>query len=353
MSLPNLALPPLPTIRDLLRLYKLRAMRQLSQNFIMDERITDKIVKAAGKIKGGHICEVGPGPGNITRSIIKRSPNSLYLVEKDIRFSPFLEMLKDCAPCEINIINENVLSLNYQEFFPKNEAKGWSDETPNIHLIGNLPFNIATPLIIKWLKAISERSSAWAFGRVQMTLTFQKEVAERIVAPILSSQRCRLSLMAQNWCHVDHKFTIPGKAFVPKPKVDVGVVHFIPLKTPLVDEPFHFVENVCRSLFSFRQKYCCKSLGTLFHQSKREKLTMELLERASIPKETRAFQITHQELDRICQAYKEMLLQDPSLETYNYRRNSRCSYLPIRLISSSPLSAYRASARLSFRRMRT
>ena len=104
------------------------------------------------------------------------------------------------------------------------------------------------------------RSNAWSYGRVPLTLTFQKEVAERIVAPIGDKQRCRLSVMCQHLCHVQYKFTIPGRAFVPKPDVDVGVVHFVPLVTPGIKAPFLAVEKVVRSAFSFRQKHCIRGL---------------------------------------------------------------------------------------------
>uniref|UniRef100_A0A0K8SDC9 rRNA adenine N(6)-methyltransferase n=1 Tax=Lygus hesperus TaxID=30085 RepID=A0A0K8SDC9_LYGHE len=314
-------LPPLPTIKDILRLYNLRALKQLSQNFIMDTRITDKIVKAAGGIRNGYVCEVGPGPGNITRSIINRGPSSVIVVEKDRRFLTPLEMLAEASPCAFKIIVGDVLSLNMESLFPQEEAKVWTDAPPNIHIIGNLPFNVATPLIIRWFKNISERSSAWKMGRVRMTLTFQKEVAERMVAPILTKERCRLSIMAQNWCHIEHKFNIPGKAFVPKPDVDVGVVHFVPLVTPMIDLPFDLVEKVARCLFSYRQKYCIKGISTLFPKSTRDDYARRILAEADLPHDTRPFQITVPEVGRLCWAYKSILDESPSLAKYNFRQH--------------------------------
>ncbi|KAK9502643.1 hypothetical protein O3M35_011375 [Rhynocoris fuscipes] len=320
-------LPPLPSVRDLLKLYQLRALRRLSQNFLLDLRITDRIVNAAGKIKGGYVCEIGPGPGSITRSILNKSPAKLFVLEKDRRFIPTLEMLKDAAPCEMDILIGDVLSFNMETLFPAEESKAWVDVPPNIHLIGNLPFNVATPLIIRWFSNIADRNSAWRYGRVQMTLTFQKEVAERMVAPILTKERCRLSVMAQNWCHVDYKYTIPGKVFLPKPEVDVGVVHFIPLVNPVIDLPFKLVEKVVRCLFSHRQKYCDKSLSYLFPKIIREDYTVKLLKLADINPKDRPLQLELEEIGRICHAYSEIITHQPSLYKYNYRsKNSEVDW---------------------------
>lgn len=261
-----LRLPPLPTIRDLLRLYRLRALKQLSQNFLLDKRITDKIVKAAGDIRGHTVCEVGPGPGSITRSIMWRNPAKVIVVEKDSRFLPALELLKEAAKgrVELDICIDDIRSYNFECGLEGMERKEWTDEPPPLNLIGNLPFNVSTNLMIRWLHSISQKSSAWSFGRTPMTLTFQKEVAERMVAKPMENQRCRLSVMCQMWCDVQHKFTIPGKAFLPKPDVDVGVVHLNPKSEPVTKVPFKIVEKVLRTIFNMRQKSSIKSAGRLF-----------------------------------------------------------------------------------------
>ena len=255
-------LPPLPAVRDLLNLYRLQAAKQLSQNFLLEPKLTSKLVASAGNISDGYVCEVGPGAGSLTRVILSRNVRQLVVVEKDQRFKPPLEMLVDASQQRMTIVWGDVLSHNLATSFPGDAVtRPWEDErTPNVHIIGNLPFNVATPLIIRWLKAISERTNAWVYGRVPLTLTFQKEVAERMVAAIGSSQRCRLSVMCQYLCHVNHKFTIPGRAFVPKPDVDVGVVHFTPLRWPKILAPFTLVEKVVRCAFSMRQKHCKRGL---------------------------------------------------------------------------------------------
>ena len=253
-----LRLPPLPTIRDIVKLYRLQARKQLSQNFLMDEHLTNKIVKQAGKLQNNQVIEVGPGPGSITRSIIKKLPKKLIVVEKDRRFAPTLEMLGEAFASvngSMEIIYDDIVRTNLVPLIPEDEKRNWEDGCPNIVIIGNLPFSVSTHLIIKWLQAISEQSGLWSFGRSRMVLTFQKEVAERLIADVGQKNRCRLSVMAQAWTQPQLRFLIPGTAFVPKPEVDVGIVSFVPLVKPRTHHNFKLFEKITRHVFSFRQKY--------------------------------------------------------------------------------------------------
>ncbi|XP_060548275.1 dimethyladenosine transferase 1, mitochondrial isoform X3 [Pantherophis guttatus] len=211
-------LPVLPTIGEIIKLFKLKATKELSQNFLLDLRLTDKIVKTAGNLKDVYVCEVGPGPGGISRSILNSGVADLLLIEKDSRFIPGLQLLSEAAPGKVRIVNEDILTYTFNEAFPKHLSKNWEDDHPDIHIIGNLPFSVSTPLIIQWLENISNRDGPFSYGRIRMTLTFQKEVAERLTASTTSRQRSRLSIMSQYLCTVNKGFTIPGQAFVPKPE---------------------------------------------------------------------------------------------------------------------------------------
>lgn len=210
----SLRLPPTPTVRDIIKLYRLSAIKQLSQNFLMNEELTDKIVKSIGKVYNSQVLEVGPGPGGITRSILKKHPKKLIVVEKDQRFKPILDLMQNIVStrnADMTLIYNDIMSINTKNVFSNEEKREWNDECPNIFIVGNLPFSISTTLIIKWLHAISKQKEAWSHGRVRMTLTFQKEVAQRLVADVTEKQRCRLSIMAQAWTLPKLQFIIPGK----------------------------------------------------------------------------------------------------------------------------------------------
>lgn len=310
----SLRLPPLPTVRDLVKLYKLRAIKQLSQNFLLDERLTDKIVKSAGKISGDIVLEVGPGPGCITRSILKKFPSRLILVEKDSRFLPTLEILKECVEplgVHVDIYQGDILKFDIEKSIPANDQR--------IHLIGNLPFAISTRLLINWLNDISLQQNAFRRMDTTITLTFQKEVAERICAGIGHEQRCRLSIMSQIWTEPFLKFIISGKAFVPKPEVDVGVVRIVPLKKPKTNLPFLIVEKVIRHIFSMRQKYCRRGYGTLFPEDNRDDIVKELFYLADVDPLLRPFQLSVEECLRMSEVYYKFIEQNPEIANYDYR----------------------------------
>ncbi|XP_006868539.1 PREDICTED: dimethyladenosine transferase 1, mitochondrial [Chrysochloris asiatica] len=318
-------LPPLPTIREIIKLFKLQALKQLSQNFLLDLRLTDKIVRKAGNLNNAYVYEVGPGPGGITRSILNANVAELLVVEKDTRFIPGLQMLCDAAPGKLRIVHGDVLTFKVEKAFPESLRRRWEDEPPNVHIIGNLPFSVSTPLIVKWLGNVSRRDGPFAYGRTQMTLSFQKEVADRLTANTGSKQRSRLSIMAQHLCSVQHVFTIPGKAFIPKPEVDVGVVHFTPLVQPTIQQPFELVEKVVQNVFQFRRKYCYRGLGMLFPEAQRSENTGKLLQLADVDPTLRPCQLALSHFKALCDVYRKMCDEDPSLFAYNFRQELKQS----------------------------
>ncbi|XP_061897861.1 dimethyladenosine transferase 1, mitochondrial isoform X1 [Entelurus aequoreus] len=326
-KLASFRLPPLPTVSELIKLYKLRAEKQLSQNFLLDLRLTDKIVRQAGNLKNAHVCEVGPGPGGLTRSILNAGATDLFVVEKDSRFIPGLTLLSEAAPGRMRIVHGDILTYKMDRRFPKSICKPWEEDPPNLHIIGNLPFNVSTPLIIKWLENMANRTGPFAYGRTQLTLTFQKEVAERLTASTKSKQRSRLSIMAQYLSTVHHRFTIPGKAFVPKPEVDVGVVHFTPLAEPLIQQPFKLVEKVVRNIFQFRRKFCHKGIGMLFPEASRDALTEEMMHKADVTPTLRPTELTIPHIKALADVYAHMCARDPHLIGFEFRDELRLKHL--------------------------
>ncbi|ELW72747.1 Dimethyladenosine transferase 1, mitochondrial [Tupaia chinensis] len=284
-KLSTFRLPPLPTIREIIKLFRLQAVKQLSQNFLLDLRLTDKIVRKAGDLTNAYVYEVGPGPGGITRSILNANVAKLLVVEKDTRFIPGLQMLSDAAPGKLRIVHGDVLTFKIEKAFPANLKRPWEDEPPSVHIIGNLPFSVSTPLIIKWLENISCRNGPFTYGRTQMTLTFQKEVAE----------------------------------------VDVGVVHFTPLRQPKIEQPFKLVEKVVQNTFQFRRKRCYRGLGMLFPEAQRVESTGRLLRLADVDPTLRPSQLSLSHFKSLCDVYRMMCDEDPHLFAYNFREELKQS----------------------------
>lgn len=314
-------LPPMLSIRDVIRIHKLQAIKKLSQNFITDEKLTARIVRAAGHIQDQYVLEVGPGPGSITRSIIRRGPKQLVVVEKDRRFVPTLELLREATQpvMQMDIYRDDILKFPIERAFADCIPNEWNDVVGPVHLIGNLPFSISTRLLINWLKDISLRRGAWSFGRTPMTLTFQKEVAERIVAPIMDSQRCRLSVMSQIWTNPKYRFLIQGSSFVPKPDVDVVVVSFYPLIEPHTTLPFDLVEKVIRHIFSMRQKFVRRGISNLYPPEMRDEMTHRTFIQADVDPESRSYHLSNDECLRLAQIYSDILAEHPEIDAYNYR----------------------------------
>ncbi|KAI7883633.1 S-adenosyl-L-methionine-dependent methyltransferase [Lichtheimia hyalospora FSU 10163] len=256
-------LPRLPSVRELIKLYGLSARSQLGQNFILDKNITDKIVRTAHLSQQTPlVVEVGPGPGLLTRSILDTGVNRIAAIEKDERFLPTLTQLAEASGGRLRIIHGNALEVSSSlhalaPLLPK-------DFSSPLHIMGNLPFNVASPLLIQWLHQSAAHEGLFKLGDVWMTLMFQKEVGERLAAPPSTEHRGRLSVMAQSLCSVNTVYQVPSTVFVPRPKVDAAVVQLKPLQTKLTGETYKTLEHVVRHYFTKRRKtvgHITKHLG--------------------------------------------------------------------------------------------
>lgn len=252
------------SVASLLKALRVRAIKQLSQNFLLDENICDKFIKAAGSLENCHVLEIGPGPGSLTRSILKAKPRSLTLIEKDTRFQPLLEILPEMSSCPIDIRFGDALDTDYTSL---REYMHRKDATPHpIKVIGNLPYGVATPLFFNLLRDLCLRQGLFTSSPVDMTFSFQWEVAERFAAEHGSRRRGRLSIMAQHLCHVDLAFRMPRTVFVPAPEVDSAVLHVRP-REHVAFRDYDVLEALCRLLFAARRKQLRTLLRPVFPEA--------------------------------------------------------------------------------------
>ncbi|MFE0755863.1 16S rRNA (adenine(1518)-N(6)/adenine(1519)-N(6))-dimethyltransferase RsmA [Inquilinus sp. NPDC058860] len=237
------AIAALPPLRDVIARHELAAKKSLGQNFLLDLNVTARIVREAGDLAGAHVVEIGPGPGGLTRALLASAADSVTVVERDRRFRPALEELAAVAGGKLRIVEADALQTDIPALVPAPRA-----------VIANLPYNVATPLLIGWLRRIDEFRS--------LTLMFQKEVADRLVAEPRSSAYGRLSVIAQWRAEVDPLLTLPARAFTPPPKVDSTVVSFRP-RGNRQDVPFEAMETVTAAAFGQRRKMLRASLRGL------------------------------------------------------------------------------------------
>ena len=240
-----LDLDTLPPLRDVIRAHNLRADKKFGQNFLLDGNLTDKIVRQAGDVSGVNIIEIGPGPGGLTRSLLKSDAQSVTAIEFDPRVIPVLEELKETAGERFNFIQNDAMEVDCTEIVSAPRA-----------IVANLPYNVATPLLIGWLEQIYKDSGAYQ----SMTLMLQKEVAQRITAQVGDKHYGRLAVLSQWLCDVKRAFDVPASAFTPPPKVTSSIVHFVPKKLSEDEPTFEAVEKVTAAAFGQRRKMIRSSL---------------------------------------------------------------------------------------------
>jgi 16S rRNA (adenine1518-N6/adenine1519-N6)-dimethyltransferase len=257
----------LPSLKDVIRDNNLLAKKSLGQNFLFDLTITKRMVQAVGCFENLTVVEIGPGPGALTRAIADKLPKSYIAIEKDPRFIPFLQDIQKVT-CPFEVRLDDALKINYQTLY--NEKGG----NP-LSVIANLPYNIATPLLILWLKDLPYLHS--------ITVMLQKEVVQRILAKPNTSAYGRLGVLCQWLCEGYKVIEIPPSAFIPQPKITSAVVHLKPKTSALKDlYLFDAFEKVTHHAFCQRRKMIKSSLKDLFSETELEQLGINPTVRAEV-----------------------------------------------------------------------
>ncbi|WP_426164645.1 16S rRNA (adenine(1518)-N(6)/adenine(1519)-N(6))-dimethyltransferase RsmA [Sandarakinorhabdus sp. DWP1-3-1] len=239
------ALLRLPPLREVIARHGLNAKKSLGQNFLFDGNLLDRIARVPGALEGKTVYEVGPGPGGLTRALL-RAGATVVAVERDARALPALSELAEAAAGRLTIIEGDAMDVD-----PLALVGGGA------HIVANLPYNIGTALLTGWLGG-----EAWPPWWASLTLMFQKEVAQRLVAEPGSGAYGRLSVLAQWRTTAKIAFTLPPRAFVPAPKVDSAVVHLVP-REPMSDTGAARLAQLTAAAFGQRRKMLRASLKTM------------------------------------------------------------------------------------------
>ncbi|MCT4610057.1 MAG: 16S rRNA (adenine(1518)-N(6)/adenine(1519)-N(6))-dimethyltransferase RsmA [Pelagimonas sp.] len=228
----------LPPLRDVIARHELSARKALGQNFLLDLNLTARIARIPGDLSGTDVIEVGPGPGGLTRGLLSEGARRVLAIEKDPRCLPALDEIRAAYPDRFQVIEGDALEINPLEHL-----------TPPIAICANLPYNVGTELLIRWLTP-----KDWPPFWSSLTLMFQKEVAERLTAQPGSKAYGRLAILSQWRAEARIAMTLPPEAFSPPPKVHSAVVHLTALPEPRFPAQPHLLERVVAKAFNQRRK---------------------------------------------------------------------------------------------------
>ena len=279
MSLIN-QISHLPTVKSLIKDNELRPLKKLGQNFIFDLNITNNIAKVAN-CHNKNIIEIGPGPGGLTRSIFIQGANSIIAIEKDYKSIKCLQSLQNICGDKLKIIHDDILNLKLSDFgpFPKS-------------IIANLPYNISSKLIINWLKEINLNKAVLID---EITITIQKELADKLISKVGDSNYGRISLITNLLSTVSKEIELPPSVFFPKPKVYSSVIKITPLKNPRFDVDLNMFEKLTKKAFGNRRK--------MLRQSLKEFGGRDLLKVANINDHYRAQDLSTSEFCKLSNLY--------------------------------------------------
>jgi len=269
------ATDPLPPLREVIAALGLTAKKSFGQNFLLDLNLTRRIARAAEPLQGFTIAEVGPGPGGLTRALLMEGAGRVIAIERDRRMLPALEALAAAWPNRLEIVEGDALDFD------------WSAIPAPMKVVANLPYNVATPLLVGWLTA-----EPWPPAWTSLTLMFQKEVAQRITAGPGSKDYGRLSVLAQWRSSARRLFDVDPKAFVPSPKVVSSIVQIVP-GAPALACSGPTLERVTAAAFGQRRKMLRSSLKALLADPE------PVLERAGIDPTRRAESLSIEEFCRL------------------------------------------------------
>ena len=228
----------LPPLRQVIAAHGLSARKALGQNFLLDLNLTAKIARQAGDLRGCDVLEIGPGPGGLTRALLAGGARKVLAVEKDARCIPALEEIAAACPGRLEIVQGDALEIDAMAHL-----------SAPVRIVANLPYNVGTELLVRWLDP-----PAWPPFWTSLTLMFQREVAERIVAKPGSKAYGRLSILAQWRCEARIAMSLPPGAFTPPPKVASAVVHLAALPAPRYPADAAILNRVVATAFNQRRK---------------------------------------------------------------------------------------------------
>ncbi|WP_298328074.1 16S rRNA (adenine(1518)-N(6)/adenine(1519)-N(6))-dimethyltransferase RsmA [Asticcacaulis sp.] len=243
----------LPSLRESLEAHGLMAKKSFGQHFLLDLNVTRKIVRlgqeGGNSFDGEVVIEVGPGPGGLTRAALESEAAYVLAVEKDARFIDLLTELDTAYPGRFGVVEADALKVNEPALLTERGLP------PHAHLVSNLPYNVGTPLLIKWLTGPWQPKS--------LTLMFQLEVALRVVAPVGDDDYGRLGVISQVLCDCEKLMDLPARAFTPPPKVDSAVVRLIPKPERPDARVIRNLETLTAAAFGQRRKMLRASLKAL------------------------------------------------------------------------------------------
>jgi 16S rRNA (adenine1518-N6/adenine1519-N6)-dimethyltransferase len=235
----------LPPLREVIAEHGLAADKRFGQHYLLDLNLTAKIARLCGDMAGTSVFEVGPGPGGLTRALLAEGAAEVIAVEKDRRFAPALEAINAASGDRLRFVQADALTVNEPSIHTRHQRR---------MLASNLPYNVGTALLIKWL-------SAEPLWWDRLVLMFQREVAERVVARPGEKAYGRLAILAGAVASARYAFTVPARAFTPPPKVDSAVVVLEPLPEASRFPDLEALSTVTESAFGQRRKTLRKSLA--------------------------------------------------------------------------------------------